>query len=53
MEVLLERLQAEKAAAEHAFTAAVFDSERFQTDALAGQLRAAVQLAAVSSAQGH
>jgi len=52
MEALLEKLTAEKSAAQHAFLAAVLDSARFQIDALAGQLRAVVQLAEYSTEQG-
>jgi uncharacterized membrane protein YccC len=53
IEVLLEKLKTEKATSDQAFQAAVFDSARFQTDALAGQLRAAVQLARYSTERGN
>jgi uncharacterized membrane protein YccC len=52
VEVLLEKLKAGKTEAGQGFLGAVHDSARFQTDALGGQLRAAVQLAASSTEKG-
>ena len=49
VEGLLEKLNAGRMNAKQPFLAAVFDSARFQTDALAGQLRAATDLAATST----
>lgn len=52
LERLSESLRLQAHGAESAFLAAVFDSARYQTDALAGQLRAAVDLASGSTDQG-
>jgi uncharacterized membrane protein YccC len=49
---LAEQLRGEKEKAKLPFLAAVLDSARFQLDALAGQLRAAGQLAASSTDTG-
>jgi uncharacterized membrane protein YccC len=52
MDPLSDRLRDGKESAKQAFTAAVFDSARYQTDALAGQLRAAAELASTSTERG-
>jgi uncharacterized membrane protein YccC len=52
MEELREKLKPRQDRSTQGFLAAVFDSARYQTDALAGQLRAAQQLAGMSTERG-